>query len=228
VSTPRIRRWPVPAGLILLSLVPVAAGAARVTQLTGGADATAENARFLASPAPVVVHIVAASLYCLWGAFQFVPDLRRTSWHRISGRLLVPLGLAAALSGLWMTLFYPRPPADSVLLTPMRLVFGVAMAGCLVLGVAAIRRRDIAAHRAWMARGYAIGLGAGTQVLTHLPWLVLAGPPSGTLRVLAMLAGWVVNLAVVEAVLRRRPTRARNVVRPRPTPAAAATGSPPR
>ena len=41
------------------------------------------------------------------------------------------------------------------------------MAACLVLGVAAIRRRDIAAHRAWMIRAYAIGLAAGTQVFTE-------------------------------------------------------------
>jgi hypothetical protein len=45
-----------------------------------------------------------------------------------------------------------------VLLTPIRLAFGVAMAGRIVLGVAAIRRRDVAGHRAWMVRGYAIGL----------------------------------------------------------------------
>lgn len=203
------RPWLVPAGLVLLSAVPILAGAARVSELTGGAEVTADNARFFASPVPVVVHIVGASLYCLLGAFQFHAGLRRRrpGWHRVAGRLLVPLGLAAALSGLWMTAFYARPPIDDVLLTPMRLFFGAAMVGCIALGVAAIRRRDIPAHRAWMARGYAIGLGAGTQVLTHLPWMVLAGQPSGLPRVLLMLAGWVINLAVVEWALRRRPTR---------------------
>ena len=220
--------WLVPAGLLLLSAVPVLAGAARVGQLAVGAEVTAENARFLASPVPVVVHIVGATLYCLLGAFQFVPALRRRRWHRRAGRLLVPLGLAAALSGLWMTLFFPRPPVDDVLLTPIRLVFGAAMVACLVLGVTAVLRRDIGAHRAWMARAYAIGLGAGTQVLTHLPWMVLVGQPTGTPRVVLMLAGWVINLAVVEWALRRRPAPSRPVVRRRPTPAAAASGSPPR
>jgi hypothetical protein len=70
-----------------------------------------------------------------------------------------------------------------------------------------------------MARGYAIGLGAGTQVLTHLPWMLLAGQPSGTARVLLMLAGWVVNLAVTEWALRRRPaTRAQIPGRPSASP----------
>lgn len=203
------REWLVPAGLIMLSAVPVIAGAARTAELTTGATVTPDNARFFASPAPVLVHIIGASLYCLLGAFQFAPSFRRRrpGWHRLAGRLLIPCGLAAALSGVWMALFYPRPPIDHVLVTPMRLVFGTAMFCCIALGVAAIRRRDIARHRAWMARGYAIGLGAGTQVLTHLPWMLLAGQPSGVGRALLMLAGWVINLAVVEWALRRRPTR---------------------
>ncbi|MFC0030037.1 DUF2306 domain-containing protein [Micromonospora chaiyaphumensis] len=218
------REWLVPVGLIMLSAVPVIAGAARTAELTGGATVTPDNARFFASPVPVLVHIVGASLYCLLGAFQFAPGLRRRrpGWHRLAGRVLVPCGLAAALSGLWMTLFYPRPPIDHVLVTPMRLVFGTAMLGCIVLGFAAIRRRDIPRHRAWMARGYAIGLGAGTQVLTHLPWMLLVGQPDGVGRAFLMLAGWVINLAVVEWALRRRPTKpTRSVQRRADAPAGA-------
>ena len=37
-------QWPVPTALILLSLIPVIAGAARLTELTGGAPITAQNA----------------------------------------------------------------------------------------------------------------------------------------------------------------------------------------
>nr|WP_231605812.1 DUF2306 domain-containing protein [Micromonospora sp. HK10] len=209
MNSTRTPDWLVPAGLILLSAVPVIAGAARLTEITGGAAVTPGNARFLASPVPVLVHIVGATLYCLLGALQFARRLRRRrpGWHRLAGRLLIPCGLAAALSGMWMAACYPRPPFDHVLLTPIRLVVGAAMAGCIVLGVAAVRRRDVARHRAWMARGYALGLGAGTQVLTHLPWMLLAGQPSGLGRVALMVAAWVINLAVVEAALRRRPGR---------------------
>lgn len=209
MNSTRTPDWLVPAGLILLSAVPVIAGAARLTEITGGAAVTPGNARFLASPVPVLVHIVGATLYCLLGALQFARGLRRRrpGWHRLAGRLLIPCGLAAALSGMWMAACYPRPPFDHVLLTPIRLVVGAAMAGCIVLGVAAVRRRDVARHRAWMARGYALGLGAGTQVLTHLPWMLLAGQPSGLGRVALMVAAWVINLAVVEAALRRRPGR---------------------
>ena len=94
--------WLVPAALILLSAIPIAAGAFRLTTLVGGAEITPANARFFASPLPVVLHIVSVSLYAIGGAFQFVPSLRRHrhGWHRTAGRLLIPCGLMAALSGL--------------------------------------------------------------------------------------------------------------------------------
>ncbi|HEX6342518.1 DUF2306 domain-containing protein [Umezawaea sp.] len=197
----------VPASLILLSLVPSVAGAVRVTELARGAEVTSANERFVAMPLPVVLHIVGATLFCVLGAFQFAPGFRarHRAWHRRSGRVLVPAGLVAALTGLWMALVYPQPPGDGALLTPLRLVFGTAMAAAIVLGFLAVRRRDFPAHRAWMVRGYAIGLGAGTQVFTHLPWVVAGVVPGEDTRTLLMAAGWVVNVVVAEWVIRRSP-----------------------
>ncbi len=73
----------------------------------------------------------------------------------------------------------------------------------ICLGLAAIRRRDIAPHLAWMMRGYAIGLGAGTQALTHLPYFLFPGIQGELTRALAMGAGWAINLAVAERIIRR-------------------------
>ncbi|ETK36985.1 DUF2306 domain-containing protein [Microbispora sp. ATCC PTA-5024] len=195
----------VPAALIALGAVPVAAGAFRLTQLAGGAAVTPENARFFAVPLPVVLHIVGASLYTVAGAFQFAPGFRRRrpGWHRVAGRVLVPCGLTAALSGLWMAVYYPRPVGDGDLTEVFRLVFGTAMAASIVLGLVAILRRDVRRHRAWMMRGYAIGQGAGTQALTQLPWILVAGLPGETTRAFLMAAAWILNLAVAEWVIRR-------------------------
>ena len=199
--------WLVLAALIVLSVIPLAAGAFRLTQLAGGAEITPANARFFASPLPVVLHIVSASVFAILGAFQFATGFRRRrpGWHRAAGRLLVLCGLLVGLSGLWMTLFYPRPAGDGDLLYALRLLFGSAMVVSIVLGFAAIRRRDVIRHRAWMMRGYAIGLGAGTQVLTLMAGEMIAGPPSELSRALLMGAGWVINLAVAEWVIRKRP-----------------------
>jgi uncharacterized membrane protein len=197
--------WLLPAALLALSAIPVAAGAVRLGGLAGLAEITPANARFFAAPVPVVLHIVGASLFCVLGAFQFAPAFRgrRPIWHRNVGRTLIACGLAAALSGLWMSLFYPPVDGDGELLRGFRLLFGVAMIGCIGLGFVAIRRRDIAQHRAWIARGYAIGLGAGTQALLHLPLLVIAARPGVLGRALLMGAGWAINLAVVEWRIRR-------------------------
>ena len=168
--------WLIPAGLIMLSLVPAIAGTVRVTQLASGAEVTPDNARVFAAPIPVMLHIPAAIVFSILGAFQFSASFRRRhrAWHRIAGRSLVPAGLIVALSGLWMTQFYAWPAGDGVGVYIERLVFGSAMLASLVLGIDAIRRRDFALHGQWMTRAYAIGLGAGTQVLTHFPWFLLS------------------------------------------------------
>ena len=215
---PRVRRrpqWPVAAGLILLSLIPVIAGAVRLTELTGSAAVTPQNARFFASPVTVVTHIVSVTTYSLLGAFQFLPSLRgRRGWHRVAGRVLAPAGLLAALSGLWMTLFYPLPPGDGPALFVLRLFFGSAMAASIVLGIAAIVRRDFVRHGAWMTRGYAIGVAAGTQALTGLPWILLVGPPDEPTRAALLGSAWVINVVVAEYVIRRRAQRTKRTPRP--------------
>lgn len=201
-----IREWLVPAGLVLLSLVPVVAGVLRVAGLATGVAPTSDNARFLAAPVPLVAHVVGAVPYCVLGAFQFASVIRRRwpGWHRNIGRLLIPGGLVVALSGIWMTVSYDLPAFDGALLNGSRLVLGAAMAVFLVLGVVAVRRRDFTRHRAWMIRAYAIALGAGTQVLTHLPLVIAGVTPGVGIRTVAMLAGWLINLAVAEWAIRRR------------------------
>jgi uncharacterized membrane protein len=211
----------VTAGLLALSAVPVLAGGFRLTELASGAEVTPANERFFAVPLPVVVHIIGASLFCLLGAFQFHRGLRRRRprRHRISGRVLVPCGLVAALSGVWMTVYYPLPAGDGArfgILGLSRLGLGTMMAVAIVISVVAIRRRDIVRHRAWMIRAYAIGQGAGTQVFTHLPWVLVLGQPGVGTRAVLMNAAWVLNLVIAEWIIRRRPRRRSPVPAVRP------------
>ena len=219
-KTPASRRsaeWLVIVGLLLLSFIPIASGAFRLTQLTGGAQITPANSRFFASPLPVTVHIVSASLFAILGAFQFASSFRRRwpAWHRWAGRLLVICGLLVGLSGLWMVLFYPHPVGDGDFLSAQRLLFGSAMIVSIVLSFTAIRRGNVTRHRAWMMRGYAIGMGAGTQALVLMVGEMIAGKPGELSRALLMGSAWVINLAVAEWVIRRRSTpraRAASVV----------------
>ena len=201
-------RWLVPAGLILLSLVPVLAGALRLTELAGG-QVRPDNARFFDSPVPVLIHIPTVTVYLVLGAFQFVPSLRRgtrrrPSWHKAAGRILAPTGLLAALSGLWMAVFYDLPPLDGPLLLALRLVFGSAMVAFIVLGFIAVRRRNYVRHSEWMSRAYAIGIAQGTIVVVTIPWIALVGPVTELSRAVLIGASWVLSLAVAEFFIHRR------------------------
>jgi uncharacterized membrane protein len=207
------RSWPVPVALVALSAIPIAAGMLRLIQLAGGPAVIPADHRFAGFPLPLLAHIVGAGTFALVGILQFVPRFRsrHLTWHRRAGRVLGVAGAMVAVSALWMTLFYEAQPHTGELLYVLRLVFGSGMAACLVLGFTAVRRTDIAAHRAWMIRAYAIGLAAGTQALTEGIGGAIFG--TGVLAAdLAKGAGWVVNLGIAEwaiqrAVRRRQPRR---------------------
>ncbi|RYC13040.1 DUF2306 domain-containing protein [Nocardioides zhouii] len=212
------REWWIPASLLALTFVPALAGAVRLVDLSGGR--TEENARFFDLPLPIIVHIVGATTYCVLGAFQFMPSLRRRRprWHRMAGRVLVPAGIAAGLSGMWMAVFSDLPVYDNTTLVWLRLFFGSLMVAGLVLGVRAVLGGDIRTHQRWMARAYAIAQGAGTQALVLGPMIVVLNQqgidqPGGNLKAAGMGFAWVLNLAVAEWLVRRsqsagRPTSA--------------------
>jgi hypothetical protein len=114
-----------------------------------------------------------------------------------------------AISGLWMSHFYPWPAHDGVPLYIMRLFVGGGMIIALLLATDAIRRRKFWQHRAWMIRAYALAMGAGTQVLSHIPVVVLQQELTLTNRAIAMGTGWLINILVAEWIIATRlcPTR---------------------
>ena len=206
----RTSTWRVPLALVALSLVPVVAGMLRLTDVSTGSTFMPEDAHHPSVPVALVVHIVSAVVYSLLGAFQFSAGLRRRrpGWHRAAGRVLVPMGLAVAGSALWMTLGYPREAHTGPLLFWSRLAFGAGMILCLALGLRAILRRDVPTHRAWMIRAYALGLGAGTQVVSIGFGQALFGT-STVVTDSVTAVGWVINLAVAELAIRMRRTPSR-------------------
>jgi hypothetical protein len=117
MSTRPSPSWKLLTSLLLLSLVPVVAGVVRLLGLAGHGihnghgSVTSENARFMTEPAPVVWHIVCATFFCVLGAFQFDSAIRfrHPRLHGISGRVVAPCGMLAALTGLWMTARYAIP-----------------------------------------------------------------------------------------------------------------------
>ena len=211
--------WRVPAALLLLLAIPLVSGSLRLLEVAGGPAVLPMNPRTAASPVALVLHVVGAAVFGVVGGFQFSARLRRRhrDWHRRAGRVLVGAGLVVAGSGLWLTLVHPEAPGGALLWT-VRLVVGSATAGCIVLGFTAIRRRDVAAHRAWMIRAYALAVGAGTQVVTQGVGEGVFGTSDLSTGV-SVSAGWVVNAVAAEWIIRR--PAARTARRPRPLVAGA-------
>ena len=71
--------WLSITGLLLLSALPVVGGVLRLGELSTDRD----GARAAVITVAVVAHIVAMTVFCLLGAFQFSPALRaRRGWQR--------------------------------------------------------------------------------------------------------------------------------------------------
>ncbi|MGL4608499.1 MAG: DUF2306 domain-containing protein [Trueperaceae bacterium] len=192
--------------LILLSLVPTIAGTVRLVGLSSGETITPENARFHAMPLPVVIHILGSLPFCILGTFQFAPGFRKhyPTLHRTMGKWLMVAGLASGLSGLYMTLFYPiSQQLQGPVLLIVRLLVGAGMALSIVMAWYRVRQRNIKEHRAWMLRAYALGQGAGTQVIVFLPWTLLLGEANGLTRDFLMTLAWVINFAFAEWLINK-------------------------
>lgn len=195
------RAWRIPAVLIGLSLVPFAATANRLVWITsGGSQPDPAMDRFDGDWSMLAIHIVLGVVFLVLAALQFSPELRarHRSWHRGAGRIAMLAGVVAGLSGVWLVVAYP----PSVLATPvmdgLRVVFGTALAGTVLLAYRAVRRRDITAHRAWMIRAFALAVAGSTQALVIGLWLAVIGPLTPESATALITIGFLINIVFAE------------------------------
>ncbi|MCF2527029.1 DUF2306 domain-containing protein [Yinghuangia soli] len=155
-------------------------------------------------------HIVAAGIALFLSPLQLSGRIRRRAprLHRATGRVVIVGIFIGGAAGLVLS---PMNVADEI---------GFAGFGALALlwltfaaaGLRAILHGDVAAHRRWMLRAFAMTYAAVTLRL----WLLILVPAIGDFRdayVFVPFLCWVPNLIVVELVLRRSGT-ARAQLRP--------------
>ncbi len=193
--------------IFVFSFVPTFGGLLRVVELAGGAQLIPANPRALADPLPIVGHILSSFIFCIAGALQFLPSLRRQrpAAHRLVGRIVAAAGCVSALTGVWMThLFaFPEELQGSVLYVT-RMVLGLSMLVLIARALRAMQTRNVSRHSAAMLRAYAIGQGASTQTVIGISWVLITGTePLGLLRDLQMVSAWVLNLLLAEYLIRR-------------------------
>jgi len=159
----------------------------------------------------LVAHIFTAAVALVLGPLQFVPRVRaRRRVHRVIGRVYLLAGvLPSAVTAIPVAVWSGRR-LTQISLTTAAVLWLVTAA----LGYRAARRRDLARHREWMLRNYALTfLAVTSRALVPLFLLAQAGFTSagaGSIgeRAPAMIpvgqtAGWILNLLVVETVIRR-------------------------
>ena len=209
--------WVVLGLILVYSFIPVIGGMIRVLELAGGPQIAPANSRALLAPLPITLHILSSILFCIVGALQFIPSLRRQrpAAHRAIGWVIAVAGCVSALSGLWMTHFYVFPEElQGPSLYWVRMVLGTAMIGLIIWAVIEIRSRNVFQHSAAMVRAYAIGQGASTQAVLGIAWIIAVGSEAmGPLRDGLMIFAWVVNLLAAEIYIRamlRPPKRRKN------------------
>ena len=142
------------------------------------------------------LHIIPGALFLVLATMQFSARIRRRypAAHRWNGRTLLTLAAAIGLSGIYLGLRAPfGGPGESV----AAIVFGGFFLGSASRSYVAIRRGDVAAHREWMLRMYAVALGVAVIRLIGLPWSALPGRPQD-LFVLALWSGWILTLGLAE------------------------------
>jgi hypothetical protein len=104
-----------------------------------------------------------------------------------------------------MTAFYPIPASQQgPLLFWVRLTVASAMIVSIVVAWRSILARRVARHEAFMVRAYALGQGAGTQVVVLLPWMLISGESGGLVRDILMTLSWAINAAVAEWIITKR------------------------
>ncbi|MEQ8735241.1 MAG: DUF2306 domain-containing protein [Rhodospirillaceae bacterium] len=197
--------WTILLFILIYSFIPAFGGLFRILELTGGPAIAPENPRALAAPLPIVLHILSSSLFCLLGAVQFLPSIKRhrPATHRAMGRVTAIAGCASAATGVWMTHYYAFPgELQGNMLYWARITLGLLMFGLIGWAVIAIMSGNIFQHSASMVRAYAIGQGASTQTFLGIGWIIVAGTePLGPLRDGMMVSAWVLNLLVAEYLI---------------------------
>jgi uncharacterized membrane protein len=173
------------AALALTGVVMVLLRTVLLAEVLSGntmSPADSYDGGFARHPGLTLLHIVPGLIFVILGPFQFVAKIRvrYINLHRWCGRIYVAsgvfVGVSALVLGVVVGFAGPTETAAVALFSALFLIF-------LGLAVFRIHRREVAAHREWMIRAFALGLAVTTMrpmvgvltALTGLPFSEILG-----------------------------------------------------
>jgi uncharacterized membrane protein len=161
-------------------------------------------------PILTLVHIVPGLLFMILGPLQFSSTIRarHLRWHRFSGRVFVICGLVIGISALVMS--FGMPAIGGVNQAAATTLFGTFFLFSLCKAFWHIRQHEVALHREWMIRAFAVGLAVAT--IRPIIGLFFATSPLTGLTPreffgVAFWIGFVLHLIAAEAWIQTTPAR---------------------
>jgi uncharacterized membrane protein len=188
----------------LLAVLAIGVAAYFVPPYLTGSSAVPIDKAIVGYYASLVVHALPAGLTLIIGPWQFVPRLRARfpRLHRVMGRVYLISVVAASMAAAYAAAVTPSGFA-------LQVAFYLLIAAWLYTAAQAyrtIRRREVALHRIWMIRNYALTFAAvtlrvylviGTQVLP-------SSVPYKDIYTAAAWAGLLGNVLVAEYFIIQR------------------------
>jgi uncharacterized membrane protein len=160
--------------------------------------------RFAVNPLATLLHVLPGAMFLILAPLQFSSRIRDRyiQFHRWSGRVLVLAAFVVAIPGLYFGLLIPYGGLGEVTAVA---VFGGLFVFAVGRAFLAIRTRQVARHREWMIRAFAIAIGISTvRVVGAIFDLALtpAGIRPPAVFVFSLWTGWCLTLGAGELWIR--------------------------
>jgi uncharacterized membrane protein len=195
------------AGWAVIATLAVLIGVISLRFLSLSPEAVSEELRsnLLDHPFFFFMLTIVAPIPLIVGVWQFLPATRRSAYHRWAGRLYVTTVAIASVSGLIIAPTTAIGPAAGIGFAILAVLWFAATA----IAFYHIRSRNIARHRIWMIRSYALTCAAITLRII-LPTGIALGAGFANSYIVAAWGCWIINLIVAEAIIRRPGRRLNN------------------
>ncbi len=163
------------------------------------------NLGFNKFPTITALHVIPGAIYLALAPFQFI-TLIRSRWigyHRWMGRLLVLMGLIIGACALFIAIVIPFSGWIESVINGF---FAILFVYSIIRGFVSIRAKQVAVHREWMIRSFAIGLSIATMRLIFIPALIIVGNPThdqiAMLSIASFTIAFVLHIGLAEIWIR--------------------------